>query len=320
MFMGTEAPENEVIETPAEPTEQVAEVSATSSPAVKELIDSISEPDPNAKPAEEPKPEDPKPETPPPDEESALIAEMGVKSERGQERVRNLIKERKQLEADLGEIRELVTSSGMTPDDFAQHLEFSRLVHVGDEKSLKVALQMVEAQRKHICMRLGIDAPGVDLLSDFPDLKSAVENMEMTPEHAAQLAKYRADEKQKAALQEVQRNNDAGLQAYQTQVTSFQDSALAFFKTKEVEADFPAKSKRMQEYFSKPENMQAFVSDFEPKQWLSQLRFMYDNMAVAAPQQMQQPMRTRPSVTGSPATSGMANIDRISAHLDSLGI
>jgi hypothetical protein len=156
---------------PSEPTDKAKEPPADPRAVTKALLDSLSEPDPNAgqrgpdgkflpkegaKPADDPKtavkPEA-KTDTPKTPEQEAddMIKEMGVKSERGQERIKQVFAKAKeaetkatQLEADITEFREMVVSTGMTPQEFGESLEFGRLLKSGDEKSLRTALEMVD--------------------------------------------------------------------------------------------------------------------------------------------------------------------------------
>lgn len=255
-----------------------------------------------------------------PEQEEAELLE-GVKSERGKERIRQVFAERKQLEADIDEIRDMVRSTGMEPQEFAHMLEFGRLVSAGDEKSLMVALQMVEAQRTQICKRLGIEAPGVNALAEFPDLGAAVNSREITREHALQLAKYRRQEHEQRLALHQHAQSQQEMRDFHTRMEGFKSTSEAYFKTREKEVDFVPKIKKMHEYFQNPQNMARFVSNFEPHQWLAQLQFMYDNMAVAPQRPSGQPLRSRPSNTGSAAPKpGAPLADRLMSHLDALGI
>jgi len=181
----------------AKPDDETPKPGARMAAMLDELTDDPNKVKTETKPAEaETKPAEAatKPadsETPPnaEQEESELLE--GVKSERGRERIKQVFAERKQLESDITEFRELVKSTVMSPQEFAQTLEFGRLINSGDEKNLRVALEMIEGQRSMLYQKLGVEAPGVDLLAGHDDLKASVENMEITREKAVELAKYR---------------------------------------------------------------------------------------------------------------------------------
>lgn len=314
---------------PVEPKDE----SALSGKSASELLDSLTD-DPSApkeKPAEEAKPEAAKPDEPKtPEQEEAELLD-GVKSERGRERIKAVFEARKAsdakvqtLEADIDEFKQMIQSTGMKPEEFAQTLEYGRLVSAGDEKSLRVALQMVDSQREAICKQLGIEAPGIDPLSDFPELKRAVEAMEITPQYAMQLAKHQRQERAQQQTQQITQQSQQDRDQYQQQITQMAQTAESYFKTREGEADHTPKMKQMHAYFSDPQKMQEFVSTYEPRQWFAQFKFMYDNMAVQQPPRptnQPQPIRSRPVNAGTPASDPSAPLaTRLMSHLDSLGI
>jgi hypothetical protein len=320
----------------------------------KALLDSLSEPDPNAAargpdgkflpkageqpidtskpdPKSEVKPEA-KPGTPKTAEQEAedLIKEMGVKSERGQERIKQVFAKAKeaeskatQLEADITEFREMVVSTGMTAEEFGQTLEFGRLLKTGDEKSLRTALEMVDQQRELICKQLGIEAPGVDPLADFPELKKSVDQMEMSRAGALELAKYKRQEQSRQQVQQSQQQSQQEMQQFQQQLDAAQQAAAAYFVTRKDEADYPAKLQRIQQYFKDPAKVNEFISTFEPKQWFGQIKFMYDNMSVPAAPRVQQNQLARSSqmMQGTrQANTQASTTDRLMGHLDNMGI
>lgn len=337
-------PEPEPADKPVEPA---VDPHATS----KAFLDTISEPDPNAaprgadgklqpkegdKPAVDPKPDAAKPDVKPdaaktPEQEAeALIQEMGVKSERGQERIKQVFAKAKeaegkatQLEADITEFREMVTSTGMTPTEFAETLEFGRLLKSGDETSLKTALEMVNQQRELICKQLGIEAPGVDPLADFPELKKSVDNMEVSRAHALELARYKRQDQTRQQVQQTQHTSQQQMQEYQQTLKQAGDTAEAYFKTREKEVDFPVRIAQIQTKFKDPAFVNEFVTTYEPKQWVGILKMMYDSVVVpAAPRTTQnQPARSSQMMSGKPAANANASLtERLTTHIDSLGI
>lgn len=270
--------------------------------------------DPAAPPAP---PADPKT----PEQEEAELLD-GVKSDRGKERIRQVFSERKQLESDINEFKALITDTKMSPEEFAQTLEFGRLMNSGDEKDLRVAFEMVEQQRAVLAQRLGVKAPGVDLLAGHDDLKQAVENMEITEDRALELAKYRKQDAEKQQVAQAQQQSAQNQEQFQKTVQSAATQMEAYLNTRANEADSPIKLKAISEHFKNPANLQAFVSTYQPDQWVNTLKLMYDNIVVPkAPAAAQpQPLRSRPATLGSPSTSGQTPIDRVASRLDSMGI
>jgi hypothetical protein len=255
------------------------------------------------------------------EQEEAELLE-GVKSERGRERIKAVFAERKQLEADITEFRDLVKSTGMSAQEFAQTLEFGRLVSSNDEKNIRVALEMIETQRAALYQKLGVEAPGVDLLAGHDDLKSAVENMEITRDKALELAKLRKTQADLTQRQQVETERAQNQEQYRQTVQSAASAMEAYLSTRAKEADHPARLKIIGEHFQNAANLQRFVQTFEPKQWTAALQMMYDGIVVpkAAPSAQPQPLRSRPAQLGTPAAQGNSPMDRLAQHLDNLGI
>lgn len=299
------------------------------------LLDELSGDKPADKPADAPKADD-KPAADPaaadkpaadpaqgktPEQEEAELLE-GVKSERGKERIKAVFAEKKQLESDITEFRELVKSTGMSAQEFATTLEFGRLVNSGDEKNIRVALEMIETQRAALYQKLGVEAPGVDLLAGHDDLKQAVENMEITRDKALELAKLRKTQADLTQRQQAETERVQSQEQYRQTVQSAAGAMEAYLQTRAKEADHPARLKIIGEHFQNPANLQRFVQTFEPKQWAAALQMMYDGIVVpkAAPTSQAQPLRSRPAQLGTPAAQGNSPMDRLAQHLDNLGI
>jgi hypothetical protein len=263
------------------------------------------------------------------DEQEAEALE-GVKSERGKERIKAVFAERRELEArateletDINEFKGMIQSTGMGPDEFTQMLEVGRLLKSGSEGDLKLALQHIDTYRETVCKQLGIEAPGVDALGDFPDLKQKVDNMEITKETALELAKFKRAEQQQQRVAQAQQSQQQDLANYKQEIGEVSQVAERYFATREKEADYPVKIAMLSARFKDPQFMQEFVATYQPKQWFSVIKMMYDSTVVpAAPREATpQPLRNRVTHTGKPAPSADAPLsDRIGSHLDSMGI
>lgn len=281
--------------------------------------------EPEEAPKAEAPAEEPKPKTL--DEEEAEALE-GVRSERGRERIQATFAKLKevestktQMEADINQFKDMVRSTGMAPQEFVQMMEFGRLMNAGDEASAKQALTLLDQQREALCKRLGIEAPGVDVLADFPDLKQAVDNMEITRERAIEFAKYKRAEQQATQQQQSQQAQQEDMQAFQQSIAGAAQTAEAYFDTRKHEVDYAPKMARIQAYFKDPARMQEFVQTYQPNQWFAQFKFMYDNMNVAPQKPATQPLRSRPTGMGAPvANPNMPMEDRLLSHIDSLGL
>ncbi len=266
-------------------------------------------------------PEDDKAKPATPETEEAELLE-GVKSDRGRERIREVFAQKKQLEQDIAEFRDLVTSTKMSPEQFAQTLEFGRLINSGAEQDLRVALEMIEQQRAELYQRLGVEAPGVDLLAGHDDLKAAVDNMEITRDRALELAKYRKQDADTRQRQQAQQQTQVQQAQFQQTVQQAATAMETYLESRAKEVDHPVRMKAILQHFGDPANLQAFVQTYQPQQWMATIKMMYDSVQVprSAPPSREQPLRTRPATLGNPQSSGQTPIDRIAAHMDNLGL
>lgn len=322
-------PEN--IEAEAKEGEQIEADEPSPSSKLAAMLDGMTE-DPNGAQAKAEKPVEPevkaKTEEKPadsapkaPEQEEAELLE-GVKSERGKERIKQVFADKKALENDIGEFRTLVQNTGMNAQEFARTLEFGRLVNSGEEKNLRVALEMIEDQRTMLYSKLGVEAPGIDLLTGHDDLKSAVENMEITRDKAVELVKYRKADSDKKAAQQAAEQATQSRQQFDTTVQSAAGTMDAYLTTRVQEVDHLPRMKVLSDHFKDPAKMQKFVTTYRPEQWAATVQMMYDSIQVPrAPVQSQpQPIRSRPANLGTPAAGAGTPIDRVAQRMESMGL
>lgn len=254
------------------------------------------------------------------DQEEAQLLE-GVNTDRSRDRVKKVFAERRQLEQDMNDFRGLVKSSGMNAQEFSQTLEFGRLMNSGDEKNLRVALEMIEGQRAALYQKLGVQAPGVDLLAGQDDLKTAVDNMEISRERAVELSQLRKAKAQEQARSNAQHSQNQERQSFEARVKTASGAMESYLDTRKNEVDHPARIKVIADHFRKPENLQKFVQVYRPEQWAATVQMMYDNIQVPkASQAAPQPIRSRPANLGLPAPGAGTAIDRIAQRMESMGL
>lgn len=256
-----------------------------------------------------------------PEQEEAELLE-GVKSERGKERIKAVFAKSKELETDIKEFRELVNSTGMSPQDFAQTLEFGRLVNSGSEADTKVAIEMLEKQRSALYAKLGVEAPGVDLLEGHADLKAQVDNLEITRAAAVELAKHRRNEGAQRQQQQTQKQTEQAQQQFVQTVEQASTAMESYLETRKNEVDHIPRMKVLSDHFRDPVKMQHFVTTYRPDQWAATVKMMYDNVTVARPAGAgnNQPLRSRPASLGAASVSGQSTTDRMLNRLDQMGL
>lgn len=197
-----------------------------------------------------------------------------------------LAQQNEQLQQARESIMGVLTETQTTPEDLTQLLSFNALVKTGN---LKGALEMVDAYRAQLCQALGLEAPGVDLLKDFPDLVAAVsgDQPQMTRERALEVANARR------LQQNVQQQNQQQSQQQQ-QVQSIkqqQDDAMAAIErwsqaAAQKDIDWAGKEAKI------IEKLDVIVKRYPPNLWLQRLQEEYEATPAAPAQQQQQQQRS----------------------------
>lgn len=262
----------------------------------------------------------PVPKTPE-QEDGELLA--GIKSERGRARVAQIIEERKAAQGEVAAVRDLVHAAGMTAESFGQHIEFSRLANSDNPQDLQRAAQMLEQTRADLYRKLGQDAPGVDVLAEFPDLAQRVQNLEMPRETALEVAKMRRDQQQIQAQRQQQVQTQQETQQFEQSVVQAQQTLESYVRTRAHEIDHPARMQALQAHFADPRKIQELANTYEPRQWPHVIRMIYDNVQVAQQQRRAAPapISGRTGALGRPApTADQPPSDRIMSHIDNMGL
>lgn len=184
-------------------------------------------------PADPAKPAEAKPKEPPKDGKPELAMPEGL-TPKAQERFQQLANTNRELSAKLEQMQpaaesaqalaEVFKEHGVRREQFEQAMEVVGLMNRGD---LRGALRVLDEQRKLISLHLGETLPGAEPLADFPDLKQAVDNLQMTEEYALELARSRmvqGHQQQATQRQEQER------EAQQQEAQAIQSGQLAVDK------------------------------------------------------------------------------------------
>jgi hypothetical protein len=317
------APEPE--ETPAEPEAEEPAEEPTEEPEAEEPTEDEGEPteedgeEPVAeeKPKEgEEKPAEGKAEDPVNDPIPEGLAE------RTKQRIETLVtrvREGEQYRSQYEELVGTLTSTGASPEEYGQMVQYMRLVHSDDPQDLEVAMQALQAELRGVAMKLGKPVPGVDFLADYPDLQTAVEAQEITAEHAQEIAVNRS--RQAAATQQSQTRSQqqAQQQEYQTAVRAAQT------QLNQLEAQLKSDPQYQAKYDILVPALRETFQSIHPSQWTATFKRAYDNLtlpATPAPapppkKPAQQPLRPRqPAGQGERQPSSV--LDAVTAALDNL--
>ena len=178
-----------------------------------------------------------------------------------------------------------------TPEEFGQLMSYAQMVTSGDPEKMKQALEILDSQRRNIALALGEDVSGVDFLSNHADLKAEVDAMNISEEHAKQIAKGR---EQNIANQNRQTQQQTQQHEEQSQITEFtQQKNTAVQGVNELvskwsqgDIDWSAKEKFLLD------NVAQIRDSYPPHLWVSALQTTYD--ALSSQQAV------KPTVTTSP--------------------
>ena len=151
-------------------------------------------------------------------------------------------------------------------------LTMGRLYKSSDPKELQQALEQLDGLRADLATRLGVDAPGVDVLAAHPDLKSKVEGMMLSREDALEIVRLRNTAAQASQATAASRDMQQFQQTVQRAATEM-DATLA---ARAATPGHQAKVDHIRQYFADPARLQAFVTTYQPNQWKAAVLMMYD--------------------------------------------
>lgn len=227
--------------------------------------------------------------------------------------VRDLQQQVEQRDQAISYVKETFQTNGITADQFDQAASVIGALNRGD---LDTAEKFLVEQLQQIAIARGRPMAQVDPLAQFPDLRAAVDGLQVSEEHALQLARARVIEQgqqqrtqQQAQQQQEQRARQQQQEQAQQQVNTALTSIDAF--TREMAAkdmDWPVIEAKLLP------RVQTLLKDVPPSQWLNIVKTQYelikDVSAGAVRQTTQQAGQVlRPTGQGSPAAAPKSMFD-----------
>lgn len=239
-----------------------------------------------------------------------------VKDKRSRERVKQWITDHNKLKQEATamaqqnqKFAEIVRGTGMNGADFAKTLEFCRLSRSEDEANLKIALELIEAEREAIYDKLGKTAPGTDIFKGYDDLKKRVDEMEIPEDVAKEYIRLKKQEERQKAQQQEVRQMSRQQQDMTNRINAFTQQAVAQFQALEkADANFKAKEKAIVEYLQKPGVIQHLVEQVPPESWAFYMKSLYDSVSVPvatpAPVKRKTPISSKSTRLNAPQITG----------------
>ena len=221
-------------------------------------------------------------------------------SQKAQERFTTLVNRVKEREAQvsetqetLGQFREMIQSTGTSPQEFSQAIDYMRMVKHGDFEG---ALRIMDEQRQMLSIAMGRPLPGADPLAQFPDLRARVDGYQMDEQTALEIARSRV---QQGHIQSEQQRHEQSEQQAQQAQQSRQQAIMQIDQLgqqwSKTDPDFTAKEDIILKQL--PE----IAKNFPPAMWPQQVRILYNTLSSMPMQQHRQannPAPLRPSGQG----------------------
>ena len=227
--------------------------------------------------------------------------------------VRDLQQQVEQRDQAISYVKETFQNNGITAEQFDQAASVIGALNRGD---LDTAEKILVEQLQQIAIAKGRPIGQLDPLSNFPDLRQAVDGLQITEEHALQLARARVMEqgqaqhrRQQVEQQQRERAQQEQQQQAQQQVQSALTDIDAF--TREMAAkdmDWPVIESKLLP------RVQALLKDVPPSQWLNIVKTQYELIKDVSAGSLRHQAPTagqvlRPTGQGSPAAAPKTMFD-----------
>jgi len=195
-------------------------------------------------------------------------------------KVKTISSERDQAVAQREELFTAITETKASPQQYAESLQFLKLVNSQEPADQEKALSILQAGVDQLARRLGKAVPGVDMLSGHEDLRKEVKDGLISLQRAMELAAGR--ERGKVEAQRSQQTQQMTQQQAQMQ----QDLHNGREALNQLEAQLKATDPQ---YAQKREilinALKPVFSQLHPSQWAQAFKQSYDNLKVTAPAQ-----------------------------------
>lgn len=209
-------------------------------------------------------------------------------SAKAQERFQRLANENKDYKARIEDIeskiepfRQSLQSNGVTGEQFSLATNYIGAINRGDFEG---AYKIMAQELQQLSLMMGKSLGDVDALANFPDLRQAVDEFQVTEQRAMEIARLRQTEsqqkQQQTAQQERARQAEQQQQSQRQQQEAINNGVLAIDKwQKQMEAkdmDFPAIEKMLLP------KIQTITQRLPPHMWADAVQDAYDLIKAGA--------------------------------------
>jgi len=244
-----------------------------------------------------------------------------------QDRIRSLIDTTKTVTAERDQIQQNfdymvkgVQSTGATPAQYGETLNWLALFNSNDPVSQGKALELVESVAERLSTLLGRERTVGDPLAAHADLKDAVTKGQITPQYAKEIARTRNGQTFRTELTTNASNAEQQRQAAETELNTARSDLSALEQTLIASDPSYAAKKAILVPALKP----VFAS-IPPSQWKQKFMEAYRNIKVNAPAAKpkgipaNQPLRAGRQPAGGQTRAPSNMLEAINGALGSMG-
>jgi len=209
-----------------------------------------------------------------------------------------------QVQQKLDGFENILRDAGATAETMNAHLQYIKACSSGD---LEGALAFIDAERQAIARALGRPVDGVDVLGDFPDLRSKVDGLSLSEEDANEIARMRRqagrnehDQQQRAAQQQQQQH----YAAHEARVTDARSAVSQWVEEQSKSLDWAVLEPAIVSYIT---NAQQTLRELDPSGWLPAIKAHYASLASMASRPQGVPRSSEPRPLRPQGAGGVPN-------------
>ncbi len=172
------------------------------------------------------------------------------------------------LDQQVSYIRETFETHGVSRQQFEQAASFIGAINKGD---FSAALEIIEAQRAQLAIASGKPLPGVDVLTDFPDLRAEVDAQQITEARALEIARHRYGQHHLAQQETERRTAQQTQEQQQRSVNEGLSGVDKFCKQMQAsDIDYPAIEAQLLP------KIKAITDGVPPSMWAAKVQAAYE--------------------------------------------
>ena len=263
--------------------------------------------EPESKEPDEPEAKEEEPKEDEVEDSEPDIHEMpeGLKP-KAEERFQSLVNDNKEKAAyieqaneALENMQEAVKHSGLDAESFGHLIDFARMANSNDPQDRKEAFKLIKSEYQRQAQFLGEKVDGVDPLKDFPDLRSRVEDYELSEDDALKIANAeRLMAQQKEASQRSNQEAEKQKEMSAEKENALSEVGVFMNSMKKADIDFESKNSKLMGMVEDIRN------GYPANQWPSVVKHLYGVMGSSSSKRIENKKSAANPVVSSNVSTG----------------